>query len=78
MIKSLIILTENIKNIRLYYGISKKKMAQLLGIGVKSLRRIKMGDIPPRLSVEILFKIKKHFGIPLTEQFTLLEDFTKE
>ena len=53
----------NIKEIRRHYGIPKKKMAELLGIGVGSLNQIEQGVIPSRLTVEILFAVQKQFKI---------------
>lgn len=53
----------NVSYIRKHYGLSKKKMAELLDIGVGSLNKIENGEIPPRLSVEILFNIYDNFGI---------------
>ncbi len=39
---------ENIKEIRLRNGLTKKEMAKLLGIGVKALTQIEGGNLPPR------------------------------
>ena len=38
-------------------------MARLLHIGVASLNKIENGELPPNLSIEILFQIHKHFHI---------------
>lgn len=54
---------ENVMFIRKHSGISKKGMAKLLGIGVGSLNKIEKGEIPPNLSVEVIFNIHRHFGI---------------
>ena len=53
----------NMREIRRHYGISKKKMAELLGIGVGSLCQIEQGVIPSRLTVEILLAVQKQFKI---------------
>lgn len=55
--------TYNVSYLRKHYGLSKKKMAELLDIGVGSLNKIEMGELPPRLSVEILFNIYNNFGV---------------
>ena len=51
----------NITYIRKTLGISKKKMAEILGLGVGSLEKIEKGILPPKLSVEILFNIRENF-----------------
>ena len=57
------IFTSNIIWLRKYYGISRKRMAELLNIGVRSLRQIEQGKLPPRLKVDVLLAVQKHFGI---------------
>ena len=47
--------SRNIILLRSHYGYSQKHMAQLLGIGVESLRKIEKGIIPPRLTVDVIF-----------------------
>ena len=53
----------NIAGLRKNYGYSQKYMAQLLGIGIGTLRKIEQGIIPPRLGIDIAFAVQKHFGI---------------
>lgn len=60
----------NVAWLRKHYGISKKKMAELLWIGIWSLNKIEKGEIPTRLSVEILFDIHKCFGACPAAQFS--------
>jgi len=55
--------SRNIILLRAHYGYSQKHMAQLLGIGVESLRKIEKGIIPPRLTVDVIFAVQKHFHI---------------
>ena len=47
-------LAHNLLWLRKKYSYSQKTMAQLLGIGVGSLRKLEHGVIPPRLTVEFL------------------------
>lgn len=63
MINSIAIFFRNISGLRTHYGYSQKYMAQLLGIGVGSLRKIERGMIPSRLEIDIVFAVYKHFGI---------------
>lgn len=53
----------NIELLRKVSGLTMKKMASLLEIGVDSLRRIEKGELPPRLSVTLFFRIYDCFGI---------------
>lgn len=61
--QELLFFCENIKLLRINNGLSEKEMAQLLGIGTKSLRSLENGVFPPRLTCDVLFRAKKHFGV---------------
>lgn len=63
------IFCENIKKLRKKNGLSQKEMAQKLDISVKSLSTLEKGAIPSRLSVSIVFKIYKIFGIKSAQMF---------
>lgn len=63
------IFCENIKKLRKKNGLSQKEMAQKLDISVKSLSTLEKGAIPSRLSVSIVFKIYKIFGIKPAQMF---------
>ena len=65
------IFLHNIAWLRKHYGISKRRMAELLGIGLWSLNKIEKGEIPPRLDAHIIFAVSKHFGIPVSELFSI-------
>lgn len=67
--KSLEFFVYNVSWLRNHYGIKKKTMAELLGIGVGSLNKIEKGELPPRLTVEIIFNIQNYFGIHPKELF---------
>lgn len=56
-------LVNNIIFLRKKYGISKKVMAEILGVCVETLNKIERGELPPRLNLEIVFNIQKYFGI---------------
>lgn len=60
----------NVAWLRKYYCIPKKRMAQLLGISIGSLNKLEKGEIPPRITVEVLFNIYVAFRIPPGEQLT--------
>lgn len=60
---------ENIAHLRKQYGLSKKEMAEILGIGVKTLDKIERGELPKRISTHVIFRIQDHFCIPPSKQF---------
>ena len=59
----------NIKRLRLDNKLSKKKMAQICGVGVPKINKIENGIVPPRFSANILVRIYRHFGVTPTEMF---------
>lgn len=63
-------LLHNVAWLRKRRGLSKKEMAQKLGIGLDSLNKIECGELPAKLGVEVLFRIDREFGI---DPQTLLE-----
>lgn len=54
----------NIAWLRKHNGLSKRKMASLLKIGIKSLNKIESGQDFPRLGINFLFAVQEHFGVP--------------
>ena len=54
---------ENVKKLRKKYQLTKKQMANILHIGIKSLSAIEKGIIPRRLRVDVLIYIHDYFGI---------------
>ena len=67
-----IIFCQNIKALREKNGISKKEMAKILEVGVKSLSEIEQNILPPRLKVDIISKLSKHFKISPRELFDIM------
>ena len=59
----------NVAWLRGYYGISKRRMAQLLKISVGSLNKLEAGIVPPRLGIEFLFHLRKQFPYSLETLF---------
>ena len=59
----------NIGWLRAYYEIPKKRMAQLLGISVRSLNLLESGSIPPRIPVDVVFLLHDQFRYPQGELF---------
>lgn len=61
---------ENIKAIRKANKLTKKKMAEKLGIDKNDLSILEKGKVPDELSVDVLTKIYKHFGIKASKMFS--------
>ena len=70
------IFCNNIVFLRKQYGLSKRKMAEMLHIGVNSLNSIENGRLPPRISIDIFFRVWEVFGIKPGEQ--LENDLSKK
>lgn len=58
----------NITWLRKHFGISKKRMAALLGVSAATIRRLECGEVPPRMGVEVLFRVYKEFGLKPSDQ----------
>lgn len=56
---------QNMKNLRKKYNLTQQQMAFILGISVKSLRKLEDGILPPRLSCDILYRLNSIFGISI-------------
>ena len=54
----------NIVYLRRHYSLSQKSLAKLLGIGVRTLRKIEQGSKFPRIHAGTLCRLCDIFGIP--------------
>lgn len=63
----------NVKRLRQSHGLSKKEMAEIMGIGTESLSKIEGGTIPPRLNTSVLLRLARRFCLKLPELFLPLE-----
>ncbi|MBQ8684111.1 MAG: helix-turn-helix transcriptional regulator [Clostridia bacterium] len=59
----------NLAVLRCRHGLSKKQMATILKISIKTLNKIEQGIQPPRLGVEVIFEAMMHFHIPAAALF---------
>ncbi len=57
----------NIIWLRKYYKISKKRMAEILGVTTDTLTKIEHYEMPNEVTVEILIKAEKFFEIPIND-----------
>ena len=60
----------NVAWLRKHYGLSKRRMSELLKISTKTLTMIEAGKIPTNLSAEILVCIHCHFRVTPHQQLT--------
>ena len=67
--KELLVLMKNIKYLRLKNGLTKREMAKIIGVGIKTLNQIEKEEFPKRFTVRILYGISEHFGILPSKQF---------
>ena len=58
------IFTHNVKYVRTENKLTITEMAKIMGISVNTLKIIESGILPPRLKVDVLFRIQAYFNIP--------------
>ncbi|MBQ6840014.1 MAG: helix-turn-helix transcriptional regulator [Oscillospiraceae bacterium] len=68
MNKEFKIFMKNVAWLRKQHKLSKKKMAQIMGIGVGSLTQIEKGIFPERLRIDACINIQRHFGVSVKDQ----------
>ena len=61
------IFMDNVAWLRKHHKLTKKKMAQIMGIGVKSLTLIENGIFPERLRIDACLNTQRYFGIPVKD-----------
>ena len=61
---------ENVRHLRMARRITQKELAEIMGIGVKSLRRIEQGDFPAKFDATHLYCLTEYFHVSVTALFT--------
>ncbi len=69
---NVLIFCENIKRLRKREKLSKKNMAKMLHIGVKTLTAIESGILPKSLDCSVLFYIDDNFNISASDMLASL------
>ena len=64
------IFCRNVTWLRKRYGLSKKQMAKIMGIGIGGVTKLEQGSVPPRMRVDVIISIYRYFGIHPSVQFT--------
>lgn len=65
------IFLHNVAWLRKYHGLTKKEMAKKLGISVWMLNKIERGELPSGLKIDVLYQIRKVFGIPMADSLSV-------
>ena len=68
------ILGYNVSFLRKKHRLSKKALAKRIGIGVKSLSTLERGVIPPRMSINAVFRLCKVFHVLPRALFSVLPE----
>lgn len=63
--------THNVAVLRKKAGLSRREMAETLGVSVYCITKLEHGEIPPTLTLEIVFQIYEVFHVHPKEQFGL-------
>lgn len=63
------IFCENIKKLRKQHNLTKKEMARKLRISIPTLNIIEKGELPKRLTVDIIYAIVDEFNIRADDLF---------
>lgn len=62
-------LCANIRDLRERAGLSKTRMAKIMGVTTATLTKIEEGTLPRRVGVKVLFRLSDQFGIRLNRFF---------
>lgn len=54
---------KNVSYLRQFNSLSRTAMARIMGLTVKTLDRIKEGDIPQRTNIKALYNLHRYFGL---------------
>lgn len=65
----IVVLCRNISWLRKKHGLSKKKMAEILGVGVKTITLMEEDILPCRVGCDMLFNASEHFSVAVSELF---------
>lgn len=55
-------------------GYSKKRMAEICGVSVASINKLENNIIPQNMTLDIVVRLQKHFGIKASSLFSPVEN----
>ena len=59
----------NVAYLRKKNGYTRKQMAEIMGVSLRTINMFEKGEHPPRLSCHYLYNLKPHFKIPIASFF---------
>ncbi|MBR1811085.1 MAG: helix-turn-helix transcriptional regulator [Clostridia bacterium] len=62
--------SENLSAIRQQHGLTREELAQILRISPADLQKLEAAELPPHLSLQIVFDIEREFHIHPSDFFT--------
>ena len=69
---SLMIFCKKVAFLRALFQLSEAEMADIMGISVRTLRRLERCDSPSRLGIDVLIKLNAYFKLRPSAFFTKL------
>ncbi|MBQ6830933.1 MAG: hypothetical protein IJO59_07415 [Clostridia bacterium] len=69
MKEELLIFCRNVAWIKQRYRLTNRQMAEILGVGEGSVRKVLSGEIPERLSAQVIIRLAKRFSYRPSEWF---------
>ncbi len=67
--QALLTFCANIRYLRDKHGLSKRDMADILGVGVKTITALEHNTVPKRLGSSVLLRMSRHFHVRICELF---------
>lgn len=61
--KQLTIFCQNLRYLRQKHGLSKTRMANILGVGINTLNHLEQGTTSPRLGSSVLYNAGVYFHV---------------
>lgn len=61
----------NVLWLRKHYGLSKKKMAEILEISLWMLNKIESGKLSLTLEIDVLYRMQRAFGISMADTLSI-------
>ena len=68
--KEFLIFSQNLRILKAKHKLTQNEMARICNICVNSMGRLLRNELPPKASVEILFRLAKHFNIEIKDLFS--------
>lgn len=67
----ILILSKNLRNLKLKHKLTQKQLAEISGISVASIRKLLNNQLPTGFGVNVIYNLAKYFKVSICELFTL-------